>query len=452
MRHSQSLFVLFCSSLLLLFSCEKELGMNDPTACSLNETEQAVQSALETAFAYPFELSTPTAEVADLQPMVDYLSTATFVGMGEATHGTKEFYQMKDQLFRQLVTQKDFKAIIFEIPWGNALVVNDFVTKGIGNADSSIDQTFYWTYNTGEVRTMTQWMHDYNEGLAPEEKIWFVGCDIQGPNFEEEQRILTDYLEKVMPDSIGFVLDAYKKLPSSDLFNYATNSNATIQEKNRKGAAAVYDFFVAQEGAMMAASSCQEYQIALMAAHVVQHRERVYRTENYGEMRDSLMALYAEWWQRILGESAQVAIWAHNAHVMNGASLTQNWMGTYLKARHDENYKNVGFSFGQGSFYAFVSGPNFEFVNPVRKQQIETPVCGTANQLLSSLETTQYYLIFEELTGEAQSYFNETQKFVQLGAGFNIQYVEEHYTRDYRLSKLFDVLIHFDETVESALR
>lgn len=439
------------SSLLFFFlACQKEAEVN-PTNCSLTETEQEVITQVETNFAYPFDEANPETEDANLQPMIDYLGTAKFVGLGEATHGTKEFYQMKDKLFRQLVTQKGFKAIVFEIPWGNALVVNDFVTEGIGDANSSIGQTYYWVYDTEEVRVLAQWMRDYNENLPTEEQILFVGCDVQGGNFEEEKKIITNYLEKVMPDSIEFVLEAYRDLPFTDLFSYA-NSSANIQERNIEGTAKIYDFFVAQEEEMLASSSYFEYQVALMAAHVIQHRELVYRTQDFGWTRDSLMALYSEWWQRILGEESKVAIWAHNAHVMNGSSLSQNWMGTYLKIRQGQNYKNVGFSFGKGSFNAFLAGIDAQAVGNVSRQAIGDPVCRTVNNLLTQVEGDQYYLIFEELTGEAQSYFNRTQKFVQLGAGFNVKYIDRHYTRDYRLSTLFDVLIHFDQTRESVLR
>jgi len=442
------------SSLILLFlACKKdnEILLPNPTGCLLTEIEQAVLAQIETDFAYPFDDANPETEDANLQPMIDYLSTAKFVGLGEATHGTKEFYQMKDKIFRQLVTQKGFKAIIFEIPWGNAMVVNDFVTKGIGSANSSIDQTYYWTYDTEEVRVLAQWMHDYNETLTVEEQILFVGCDIQGPNFEEEQSIILDYLAKVMPDSAALVSEAYKDLPFTDLSNYA-NSSSRVQERNIEGTALIYDFFVAHEEEMIASSSYFEYQVALMAAHVIQHRELVYRTQDFGWTRDSLMALYSEWWQRILGEETQVAVWAHNSHVMNGASLSQNWMGTYLKARQGQNYKNVGFSFGQGRFNAFLAGANAQAVGNVREQGIGEPVCRTINYLLSQVEGNQHYLIFEELEKDAQSYFSNTQKFVQFGAGFNVQYINRHYTRDYRLSSLFDVLIHFDETMESVLR
>ncbi|MEM6396604.1 MAG: hypothetical protein AAF741_09670 [Bacteroidota bacterium] len=66
--------------------------------------------------------------------------------MGGATHGTSEFYRFKNQLFRLLVAEAGFKAIVFEIPWGNALTVNDFVLNGIVtaeiyNAASTVCQT-----------------------------------------------------------------------------------------------------------------------------------------------------------------------------------------------------------------------------------------------------------------------------------------------------------------------
>ncbi|MEM7573974.1 MAG: erythromycin esterase family protein [Bacteroidota bacterium] len=432
-----------------LLSCQEV--ENSAPGCGPTETEQAVVDALDAGLAYPFQSANPEIEDSQLQPLIDYLADTKFVGLGEATHGTAEFFQLKDKLFRLLVTQAGFKAIIFEIPWGNALKVNDFVTKGIGTADEVINQTWYWVYDTEEVRALAQWVHDYNEDLAEEEKIFFVGCDPQGPDFALERQQLREYLYHTDPDSERVVLDYYAQLPGGDLPAYS-NASAATHEANRVGTQAVYDYMLRHADRLIANSSELDYQIALMSAHVIQQREHMYRINNFGETRDELMATYSEWWQRVLGEDSKVAIWAHNRHVWDAGLLNSNWMGTFLTNRQGaENYRTVGFSFSRGTFNAFLADSNSEFAGFNRRHIIEEPLCGTVNHLLQEVAGEQHYLIFDEFSGSAFDYFQAAQRFTQTGAGFNIDFIE-NYTQAIPLSRVYDVLIHFDNTRASVLQ
>ncbi len=438
--------------ILLIASCKKDDDANIPNPsneCITSEAELSFAEHLSDNFAHPFDGDDPEIEDQGLDSLINYLATAKFVGLGEATHGTAEFYRMKDKIFRQLVQKKDFKAIIFEIPWGNALVVNDFVTKNIGSANSAIDQTYYWTYDTQEVRDMAQWIHDYNESLSPEEHILFVGCDPQGGDFSKERNTISSYINTVAPDSLFSVLERYVDLPEN-LADYR-NAGSIIHQANIEGTAWVYNFLEANRTDFIAASSEFEFEVVLMAAHVIQHREELYRIGDFGVPRETLMALYSEWWQRILGEESKVAIWAHNFHVMDGADINADWMGTLLRQSQGSDYKNVAFSFSTGGFNAFFAGADRQFVSAVEIQYIPEIPCHTTNHVLSLVEGDQYYLIFDELDNRGQEYFGNPKSFVQLGAGFNYTYIN-NYTQSLSLSKLFDVIIHFDETMASELR
>ncbi|MEM8585725.1 MAG: erythromycin esterase family protein, partial [Bacteroidota bacterium] len=357
---------------------------------------------------------------------------------------------LKNQLYRLLVTEEGFKAIVFEIPWGNALVVNHYVLNDIGTAESVVGQTYYWTYNTQEVIDLVQWMHDYNQGLSEEEKIWFVGCDVQGPDFRTEIGRLREYLELVDPSALPDLLENYDQLPQSDLFDYHLASEG-VHSANQSGTQLVYDHLVDQEIAYTDESSPLSYQIALMAAHLIRERERIYRTSSYGEARDELMAVYTEWWQNILTEDSKVAVWAHNRHVMKAASIGQNWMGTYLAQRVGDNYRSIGFSFSRGRFNAFLTNESGGFQASVRNQTIAQTDCTTVNSLLGEVQADQFYLIKEELSPLVSNYFQIARPFTQMGAGFNPEYIG-NYTQNMPLMYLYDVLIHFDNTSPSILK
>lgn len=447
------LFALFTPVLILLWtSCQKEPLPSTPAPkppCELTNLEASIVDDLSDSYAHVFNGADPTIADDALQPLVDYLGDSPLVGLGEATHGTAEFYALKDKLFRLLVTEKGFKAIVFEIPWGRALAVNDYVTGPGGSAEAVVDQIYYWTYDTEEVIDLVQWIHDYNQNLPDEDKIYFVGCDPQGDRFDIEKSKIYAFLNTVRPDSVTQLMQHYNQLPAVLDFDYE-EADPTVHEANQIGTRWMYDYLEANRAEFIERTSPLRFEITLMAAHVIQHRDLMYQNGDFFEARDSLMAHYAEWWQRILSPTAKVAIWAHNAHVMDATVFGSGWMGTYLRARHPEDYKNVGFSFGTGSFNAFLSKADGSFLSGVRQQSIPELQCETANHLLSQVEGDQHYLIFEELSGNAKAYFHETQPFIQLGAGFNYDHVDR-YTQSYPLSQLFDVLIHFDETKASVL-
>ena len=288
-------FLIAFSLIISISNCKKEENPapGETEECPLSDTEKGIIQDLNNQFAYPFNNDIPGEADAQLDPLIDYLGNTKFVGLGESTHGTREFYRMKDKIFRLLVTEKGFKAIIFEIPWGNALVVNDYVVNDIGSADNSVNQTVYWTYDTQEVRDMALWIHDYNQTLPESDRILFVGNDPQGEDFDVEKGLLSAYINEVQPDSVVSILSNYNSLPGGNLFDYPS-ADPEIKQANILGTQNVYDYLVGNEEDFVNQTSNYDYQVALMAAHVIQHREFIYRTSNFGVSRDSLMAIYSE--------------------------------------------------------------------------------------------------------------------------------------------------------------
>lgn len=426
------------------FACDNDSDPGPATGdtCTRTETERAILADLNTLYARPFDPVDPATPDLQLDRLVEYLGAAELVGLGESTHGTAEFFQMKDQLFRALVTQQDFRSIIFELPWGHALTVNDFVTKGIGTANSTVNETYFWVYDTQEVRDLAQWMRDYN--LAhPDTPIFFVGCDSQGPNFRLERRILNNFLWVAQPDSLDAVDQYYQLLPGNNLEQYRTATNST-HEANIAGTAAVVDYFEANRAELVAATTLLEYEIAAMAARVIQQREQLYRTGDFGSLRDAHMAENARRWQQILGKSA---IWAHNFHVMNLSGT----MGEVLRLSYGDDYRILCFSTSSGNANAWVADANFNIKSGVERQAIPLVPCQTTQRLLNEVEGDRHFLIFDDLSGPARDYFGKRNPFFQFGSGFNGSLIQQ-FIQPYNLRLVSDALVHFDRTKASALR
>ncbi|MEM6723477.1 MAG: erythromycin esterase family protein [Bacteroidota bacterium] len=442
-------------ALCLLTACQQtDLPAPEPAepvefSCELSTSHQAVADELSATFAKVFQPVDPTVADPALDPLVEYLGEASIVGMGEATHGTREFFQFKDLLFRRLVTEQGFKAIVFEIPWGNAMIVNDYVLHGIGNANDAVDQTWYWVYDTQEVRDLVIWMRNYNENLPEVDRIWFVGNDPQGPDFQAEVDRIWKYLQVVDPDSAHSVIAQYKDLPTGDLFDVA-GVNADLHAANQEASQWVLDYLSRNETNFVAASNQQSFDVIQMAAQVIQSRENMYWVGDFGIGRDQLMAVYTQRWQELFSTDlaeAKVAAWAHNNHVSN----ISGWMGQFLKDSYGAAYQIVGFSFTRGAFNAFLADGNFAFLGPVQEQSITDPICPSANHLFGEVQGDQFYLILGELSGPARNFLYGSQPFTQCGAGFNVQY-QSNYTLQQNQGDRNDVLVHFDQTAASLLR
>lgn len=441
--------------LCILFSCESQepLPPTNNSTCSLSAEGERVVAAAE-AVQYSFGPAGPEISDPNLDPLIEYLGNAKIVGLGEATHGSKEFYQMKDKIFRRLVVEKGFKAFIFELPWGNCQIIDDYVFKDERSLEEVANQIPYWVYNTEEVADLIRWMHDYNMGKSDAEKIHFLGNDAQGDNFTVERNIVYDFVDEVAPDSMAFVREQLGNLPSN-LFGGAYPDNTTNHSKNETGIQLVRDFLELNEATFKAASGEEEYNLAVNAMKVIEGREKVYRTRDHGLLRDQLMAAFSEDWLKVLGADAKVAVWAHNFHVANGNySATNKTMGYFLKNTLGDDYKIVAFGFGTGGLNAFLTNAQFGFAGSVRPQKVERLICNSVNHYINETSGERNYFIFDELDSSSElfQFLNQTQDFLSIGAGFNPSFLTQHFYLPRQVLRENDVLMFFDTVERSELR
>lgn len=99
----------------------------------------------------------------DLSPLKTILADKKIVGMGESTHGSKEFFEMKHRMFKFLVTEMGYRLFGIEANFTECRDINDYVLNGKGNAKDAIANMYFWTWNTQEVEDMVEWMREYNK-------------------------------------------------------------------------------------------------------------------------------------------------------------------------------------------------------------------------------------------------------------------------------------------------
>ncbi|MCX6664463.1 MAG: erythromycin esterase family protein [Euryarchaeota archaeon] len=340
---------------------------------------------------YPLRSSPLELSDADLESLA-YLSDCRIVGLGEATHGTKEFFQLKHRIFKYLVENYGFKIFAFECDMGESYYINNFVTKGEGDIDNIMKNIMhFWTWSTEEVKNLLLWMKEYNEHKSDADKIYFIGVDCQEMTYQSD--IIKKYFDNTnisLPEDCVQFLDEIKQMGS----NYSSNlyiyySNMTLDKKEEIDQ--YVDILLTKledfRNEFISASSEFEYLFIKQIVLNIKQANDVgygYRYDIQKNYRDLYMAQNTLWTSALFGEDTKVALWAHNMHVANYEAYGS--IGFYLKNELKEKYQIIGFTFSKGRFTAI---NRFRFLSI---HQIKQPKLGSINYVFHRAQYDNFIL------------------------------------------------------------
>jgi len=127
----------------------------------------------------------------DMQPLKQMVGDARIVALGEATHGTREFFQLKHRMLEFLASEMGFTIFGIEANMPEAYRLNEYVLHGTGEPVSLIKGMYFWTWDTEEVLAMVKWMREFNAGGKG--RVQFTGFDMQTPDVAS--KIARDFLQ-----------------------------------------------------------------------------------------------------------------------------------------------------------------------------------------------------------------------------------------------------------------
>lgn len=414
-------YSLLTGYVLLLISCKQPV---EPTV-PLSAEETTVIQALNQVIV-PIKDADPTRDFTELAPLDSVFSQVQLVGMGEATHGTHEFFQMKARLFRYLVEQHGFRTLAFEANFGSCVLVNRYIhgqSTSFRNATDAVKSMGYWTWSTTEVRDLIEWMKQYNTNKPAGEQLSFYGFDCQ--TLEDNYPLINEFVAKVD-------VNASYKLPG------LYNNLARIGE--------IYALFVAHEGEWVAAGGRLDYEIAKQAARILIQQQDVIK---YGSCkRDQYMAENSQWLISTL-QVGKVSLWAHNYHIGNwtgACGVATPVMGGYLKQQFKQHYLTVGTSSSNGSFNALSASHSFDVFSE-QSQKVLT----SYNYLLGKTKYANFALNLNQpfLGSSLLNWLTEEHLLFEPGAIYDTSKADDYYYAPCKLKGRFDVLIHFRDTTPS---
>jgi erythromycin esterase len=280
---------------------------------------------------------------ADLSPLKRAVGDARIVALGEATHGTREFFQLKHRMLEFLVTEMGFSIFSIEANMPEAYHVNEYVLKGEGDPAKLVQGMRAWTWDTQEVLDMVRWMRDYNRsGKGP---VQFTGFDMQSPvvAIENVRDFIARWNQEFLP-VLERVVDLTK----------ATRGDRNASEAIRTAALEWEKIVTHMEARRSRREEGSEWAIqnARVAYQCMRMGGELAAPLKAMAWRDSCMATNIKW---ILDQSksAKIALWAHNWHVKTGKGAgNEIMMGPLLRKMYGDQLTTFGFAFHQGSFRA----------------------------------------------------------------------------------------------------
>lgn len=306
------------------------------------------------------EVATPIPEAGDLTPsdlpegLRERFDDATVIGLGEASHGTREFYEHRFRLTRLLVEAFGVRAIGFEAGFDPLCRIAERVAAGEGEIRSLLAEVdVYDPIQVETVADLFEWLQSFNAGRPPEDRVHVYGFDM---TIVEHAAIGTGaYLDRVGADVDASLREDLEALTTG--YGDDAERRAMLESAERV-LSRLRPLMDANESGWVEADSRRAYETVRHRLHLIERQIEAHDRDHEGrmELRDETMAGNVEW---IDGRSpGPVVLWGHNGHFRRGSHVLEEWdvkvpsMGEWLDDAYGAEYCPVAFELGGGTVAA----------------------------------------------------------------------------------------------------
>jgi len=395
--------------------------------------------------------------------VVDMCGDAHFVLLGEASHGTHEFYEERAEITRRLITDKGFAAVAVEGDWPDAYRVNRFVH---GRSDDQTAEEALrgfqrfptWMWRNTVVLDFAGWLRERNDRVGREaDKAGFYGLDLYGM-FRSMEAII-EYLERIDPVAAERArerfacFDHYAEEAQNYAYTAAFGAGESCEQEVVEQLVELQqkaNQYLQRDGLLAG----DEHFNAEQNARAVKNAEEYYRTMFNGgvhswnlrdtHMADTLDALAAHLRTR-RGEPAKIVVWAHNSHVGDSraterGSIGELTLGRLARERHPGDAVLGGFTTYTGTVTAAD-----DWGQPAQRKNVRPGLRGSVEALFHDVAEPDFVLPFD-----TASLSRDILRSAQLERAIGVIYRpdterESHYFRA-RVADQFDVVMHLDDT------
>lgn len=393
----------------------------------------------------------PLNNSKDLDQLLDDISDRSIVMLGEASHGTHEFYTWRAAISRRLIEEKGFKFIAVEGDWPDCYAINRFV-KGYKDAGEDIENVLKkfdrwptWMWGNWEVAGLAEWMKEHNAPLSIEKKVGFYGLDVY--SLWDSMKAMMHYLETEDPNAASSVK---KAIQCFEPFNENEQQYArfTLREAGcREEVLALLREIRLKaqflDGDREAGFNTE--QNALVAVNAEKYYRSMIGFDNESwNVRDRHMMETLERLMKFHGKNAKGIVWEHNTHIgdaratgMSRAGMVN--IGELGREKYGENNVYLaGFATYHGSVIA-----GQEWSAPMEVMEVPEAQIGSIEYRLHQQSDKDRYILFNKEIPE--EYF---EKIGHRAIGVVYDPAMEKYGNyvPSLLPQRYDALIFIDET------
>ncbi|MDB4964536.1 MAG: uncharacterized protein JWN44_225 [Myxococcales bacterium] len=309
--------------------------------------------------AVPLKTVEPEHGFEDLAPLAASIGDARIVALGEATHGTHEFFRLKHRLLEWLVSERGFDVFGVEATMPESFDINDYVLTGRGDPQKALAGLYFWVSDTEEVLDLIRWMRHWNEN-PKHKRVKFYGFDMQSA--PRAAKVVFDYVARVAPHEAAALTTPLTPLRRAIDAEAASSWPDDDKQSVKNAARALVERFDSARVEWTARSSPDGWAVARQHARILVEylQEWLADPSSQGELRDQSMAENIGWILGHEGPDSKIVVWAHDGHVAHG-SHDPSWrpMGLHLTRTWGKSYVVIGLGFDHGSFHARDQDDNF---------------------------------------------------------------------------------------------
>jgi len=400
---------------------------------------------------------------SDFDAILQLIGNARFVLIGEASHGTHEFYAMRAAITQRLISEKGFNAVAVEADWPDAYRINRFV-RGISDDAEAIDSLGdfkrfpTWMWRNADVLDFVGWLREFNDRISAgdDQKVGFYGLDLYSL-YTSIERVI-GYLEQVDPEAARRARYRYGCFEQygedTQAYGYAATFGLTpscekevisqlVDFRNQASAYASRDGHIPPDEAFFAEQN----------ARLIANAERYYRSMFSGRisswnLRDQHMAetliTLAEHLRRRAGRQAKIVVWEHNSHLGDARATEMGRqgelnVGQLVRERYGDDCRLIGFTTHTGTVTAAS-----EWDGPAERKKVRPAMEGSYELLFHQWNEESFYLPLRENAAAAPLEDPRLERAIGVIYLPQSERVSHYFFAS--LPRQFDAVLHYDTT------
>jgi protein-L-isoaspartate(D-aspartate) O-methyltransferase len=392
-------------------------------------------------------------DAVDLAPLLGRIGKARVVLIGEASHGTSEFYRMRARITRELIERKGFSFVAIEGDWPDAAHVDHYVRHAETPPSewTAFARFPTWMWRNGETREFVDWLRAHNAARQPAQRVAFRGLDLY--SLYSSIRSVLDYLKDVDPQTAQVAQLRYGCLTPWEA-EPATYGHAAITGSYRSCEAPVVAVLkdLRRKEQAYAEHDGERFLDATQNALLVSNAEQYYRIMYYGSraswnlrdrhMFDTLLNLLHHH-----GPESRAVVWAHNSHVGDASATEMSRRGEYnIGQLCRQRFGNAAYSIGFGTHGGTVAAAT-DWDGPMLSKSVRPSLEQSYERVCHESGTPRFLLPLRQPTSPAlRKALNKPRLERAIGVIYRPETeLQSHYFKAV-LPRQFDEYIWFDWT------